>query len=56
MAAESKMIMEKLNEIKSELDFIKKRMVDVDTILTSDDVESLKEAEEDLKKGKTVKL
>ena len=51
-----KIILDKLNEIKSELDFIKKRMVDVDTILTSDDVESLKEAEEDLKKGKTVKL
>ena len=48
--------MDKLNEIKSELDYIKNHMVDADTILTKDDVEALSEAEDDLKKGKTVKL
>ena len=56
MATETKIIMNKLNEIKTELDYIKKHMVDVDTVLTEDDVEALEEAEEDLKKGRTVKL
>jgi hypothetical protein len=56
MTSETKMIMDKLNEIKSEIDYIKKRVADVDTVLTTDDVESLKEAEQDLKDGKTVKL
>jgi predicted transcriptional regulator len=56
MATETEMIMDKLNEIKSELDTIKKHMVDVDTVLTEDDVEALNEAEEDLEKGRTVKL
>jgi len=56
MATETKMIMNKLNEIKTELDYIKKHMVDMDTVLTQDDAEALSHAEEDLKKGRTVKL
>ena len=51
-----KQILEKLDEIKSELDYIKKHMVDVDTVLTDDDFESLNEAEKDLKAGKTKRL
>ena len=50
------MIMDRLDEIKSELDYIKKHMVDVDAVLTEDDMDALTEAEEDLKKGRTVKL
>ena len=49
-------ILDKLNEIKSELDYIKRHMANTDTILTEDDLEALKAAEEDLKKGKTVSL
>ena len=56
MASETKVIMDRLDEIKSELDYIKKRMVDVDAVLTEEDIESLKEAEEDYKRGRTVKL
>ncbi len=56
MTTETKMIMDRLNEIKSELNYIKKHIVDVDIVLSEDDVESLNEAEEDLKKGRTVKL
>ena len=56
MAEESKMIMQKLEDIKSELDFIKKHMADVDTVLTEDDTESLEEAEKDLGEGRTKRL
>ncbi|HLC60216.1 MAG TPA: hypothetical protein VJJ52_02195 [Candidatus Nanoarchaeia archaeon] len=56
MTSETKIILNKLDEIKSELDYIKNHMADVDTIITTDDIESLKEAEDDLKNGKTVRL
>lgn len=56
MTTETKTIINKLNEIKSELDYIKEHLVDVDMVLTEDDLESLKEAEKDLAKGKTKRL
>jgi len=56
MATETKVIIDKLNEIKSELDYIKNHLVDVDVVLTEDDLESLKEAEKDLAKNKTKRL
>ena len=49
-------IMEKLNHIQLDLNFIKGRLTDVDLVLTDDDVDALQEAEEDLKKGKTKRL
>lgn len=51
-----KAILDKLDEIKSELDYIKSRIVDIDVVLTDDDMAALKKAEKDLKEGKTVKL
>lgn len=48
--------MDRLDEIKSELNYIKKHMVDVDSVLTDDDVESLKEADKDIIEGKTKRL
>ena len=56
MASETKVIMDRLDEIKSELDYIKRRIADVDSVLTDEDIEALGEAEEDYKKGRTVKL
>jgi len=56
MANEIKQVMEKLDTIKLELDFIKKHMVDVDTILTLREEERLEESLEDLKKGRTISL
>jgi len=56
MTTETKMIMNKLNEIKSELDYIKSHIVDVDSVLTEDYMTALNEAEKDLQKGRTVKL
>ena len=56
MANEIKQVMEKLDTIKSELDFIKKHMVDADTILTPREEERLEESLEDLRKGRTTSL
>ena len=56
MATEAKEILDKLETIKADLDYIKKHMVDVDLVLTDDDLEALEEAESDLKKGKTKRL
>ena len=56
MTNEIKQVMEKLGYIKSDLDFIKKHMVDADTILTFREEERLEESLEDFKKGKTTSL
>ena len=48
------LIISKLNALKQEIDFIKEHLIDV--TLTQDDVKSLCEAEEDLKKGRTKRL
>jgi len=42
--------------IKSDIDYIKKHLVDIDSVLTDDDVEALEEAEKDLKSKKTKRL
>ncbi len=49
-----KQVLERLDVIKSELDYIKEHMAD--TTLTQEDVESLNEAEKELKEGKTKRL
>ncbi len=49
-------ILEKLESIKSELDYLKEHMVDIDSILTEDDFQALKESEKEHKEGKTIKL
>ncbi len=53
---ESGQILQKLDEIKSELDYIKEHMVDVDKVLSDDDKKALAEAEEEYKAGKTTSL
>ncbi|MFA5855864.1 MAG: hypothetical protein WC867_00770 [Candidatus Pacearchaeota archaeon] len=47
-------IITKLDELKQEIDFIKSHLLDV--TLTQEDIESLYEADEDLKKGRTKRL
>jgi len=56
MGVEAIEIMEKLDHIQSDLDFIKQRLADGDLILTADDVKALQEAEEDFKKRRTKRL
>jgi len=48
------LIINKLDILKQEIDFIKAHVTDV--TLTQDDIDSLNEAEEDLKKGRTKRL
>ena len=43
------LILEELKEIKSDLEYLKKHVVDLDLVMTDDDIESIREAEEDLK-------
>lgn len=48
------LIISKLDVLKQEIDFIKEHIIDV--TLIQDDINSLNEAEEDLRKGKTKRL
>lgn len=45
-----------LEFLKNKINKIEKHMTGEDTILTEEDIDSLKEAEEDLKQGKTKRL
>ena len=53
---DSKLILGKLDDIKTELDYIKEHIIDADAVMTQDDLEALEEAEKDLKEGKTKRL
>ncbi len=56
MNIETQQIMEKLDTIKEELDYIKDHMVDVDTILTPDEEARLDESLDDFKNGRTTSV
>ncbi len=56
MTTQTKEIMQKLNHIQGDLDFIKKRLLDEDLILDEDDIESIHKAHEDIKTGKTKRI
>jgi|GEM_PF-1185731 len=49
-----KEIIEELKMIRRDLDYIKKHMIDVDTILTIDEERRLEESLEEYKEGKTI--
>ena len=49
-------IIEKLDHIQLDLDFIKGHIADVDLVLTDDDVDALHEAEKEYHMGKSVSL
>ncbi len=54
MMEKEELIINKLDLLKKEIDFIREHLIDV--TLTQDDINSLCEAEEDLKKRKTKRL
>ncbi|MEK6834804.1 MAG: hypothetical protein AABX61_00905 [Nanoarchaeota archaeon] len=56
MTNEIKQVMEKLDVIKSELNYIKKHMVDADTVLTFEEEQRLEESLKDFKEGRTISL
>mgnify|MGYP001568706396 CR=1 FL=1 len=49
-------VLQQLNAIQSDIEYIKEHMVDVDTILTEDDKNALLKARKEHKEGKTIKL
>jgi len=51
-----KEIIEELKMIRRDLEYIKRHMIDVDTILTIDEERRLEESIEEYKEGKTIKL
>ena len=53
---DTKLILGKLEAIKSELDYIKDHITDIDIVMTEDDLDALEEAESDLKEHKTKRL
>jgi len=56
MTSEIKQVLEELKEIREDVKYIKKHVIDTDIVLTSDDLDSLEEAEKDFKESKTKKL
>jgi hypothetical protein len=48
------LIINKLDKLKQEIDFVKEHIVDV--TLTQDDINSLNEAEKEFKEGRTTSL
>lgn len=49
-------ILSKLDMIKAELDYIKKHMVDADSILTVEEEERLEQSLREFEEGKTISL
>ena len=49
-------IIDRLDEIKTDIDFIKGRIIDLDIVMTEDDYSSITDAISDLKAGKTTRL
>jgi len=56
MATEIKQVMDKLNTIKSDIEYIKEHMVDIDSILTKDEEAILEQGLKEHKEGKTISL
>ena len=54
-ALEQKIVHE-LQAIRHDIEYIKKHIADVDTVLTDNDMEALREADEDLLAGKIKRL
>lgn len=54
MTNEMKLVLDKLDTIKVELDFIKKNMIDMDSILTEEDYQALIEYRKEKLTGKLI--
>ncbi len=53
MAAETQQILEELKAIRTDLDYIKEHLIDVDTVLTTAEEARLEESLSDWRNGKT---
>jgi len=54
MTNENKQIINELKNIKIDINFIKQHMIDVDSIMTKEDYEALKEYEKEKREGKLI--
>lgn len=52
----TQLLLEKVEEIKKDLDFIKEHMIDADTLLSSEEMALLHQAREEEKRGETISL
>ena len=50
------LILKEIGEIKKEIAYIKEYMIDMDRILTDEEIIMLKEAEKEFEEGKTIRL
>jgi hypothetical protein len=50
------LILKEIGEIKEEIAYIKEHMIDMDRLLTDEEIIMLKEAEKEFVEGKTIKL
>ncbi len=50
------LILKEIGEIKKEIAYIKEHMIDMDRILTDEEIIMLKEAEKEFVDGKTIRL
>jgi hypothetical protein len=50
------LILKEIREIKKEIAYIKEHILDMDRILTDEEIILLKEAEKEFEEGKTIKL
>ena len=50
------MILKEIGELKKEIAYIKEHMIDMDRLLTDEEIIMLKEAEKEFVEGKTIKL
>jgi len=54
MTNEMKQVMQKLDKIESDLNYLKEHMIDPDKILDEDDLNSIEDAEKDFKERRTI--
>ena len=56
MSTANEQILNKLSKIESELRSLREHAIDMDIVLTSDDLDALQKAENDLNNGRTKRL
>ncbi len=56
MTTEIQQIIEKLDHMQSDIGYLKKHIVDLDLVLTDDDMDALSVAEKDFKTKKTKRI
>ncbi|MDO8625010.1 MAG: hypothetical protein Q7R47_02925 [Candidatus Diapherotrites archaeon] len=56
METDTSQILKEIRSLKADIEYLKGHLVESDMLLTDEDLESIQEAEKDLKTGKTKRL